>query len=84
MKFAKVQLENKLYDNVVDELVSTSRWSIQHYLVFKHEDKFYETHYSTGATENQDEGPWEYEDDPIECQEVEAYQKTVTAYRAVK
>ena len=59
-------------DDIVkhDEVVDNSRWSIHHEIVFEHEGKFYKTWYSVGATEYQDESPWEYDDD-VQCREVE-------------
>ena len=53
----------------VNEIVDSSRWSIRYRLVFQYGDKVYQTYYSVGATENQDESPWEY-DDKIKCTEV--------------
>lgn len=66
-----------------DEIVDKRRWALTHELIFQHEDKLYRTHYSVGATENQDEGPWEYVK-TVECTEVEEYDKIVKAYRAVE
>lgn len=71
--------ENKVEDNVVDN----SRWSVDHELIFKHEGKFYQTSYSVGATECQDERPWEY-DDEVECTEVAQQEVTVMAWVPVK
>ena len=71
-------------DDVVEDMISgKSRWAIVHRLIFKFEGKLYETSYQLGATEQQDEGPWEYEKN-VKCTEVEAYQRTVTDYRPVK
>ncbi|KAF6630589.1 hypothetical protein H6F38_14270 [Paenibacillus sp. EKM208P] len=73
MKFKKNFLINELdlpYSALVDDITDTSRWSIHHEIVFEHEGKFYQTHYSEGATEMQDESPWEYEED-VDCDEVE-------------
>lgn len=67
---------------VRDEITDTTRWSTHHELIFKHDGKLYSATYSRGATEQQDERPWDGEDE-IECTEVEAYEKTVTDYRAV-
>lgn len=39
-------------------------------MVFKYNDKFYQSTYSIASTEQQDERPYEY-DDEIECSEVE-------------
>ena len=46
-----------------------SRWSITKRMIFKFEDKYYQTFFNVGATESQDESPYEYEDDEIECKE---------------
>jgi hypothetical protein len=67
-----------IYDNIVDN----SRWSIHHEVVFEFENKFYKTSYRIGATENQDERPWEY-DDTVDCQEVKPVEKTVIVYEKV-
>ena len=57
-------------DNVVeDNIIDTTRWCVVHEIVFKHEDKLYQTTYRVGATEQQDERPWEY-DKEVECTEV--------------
>jgi hypothetical protein len=49
-----------------EEIVDTSRWSVFYSRVYKHigTNKFYEMGYSSGATEQQDERPFEY-DDPV-------------------
>lgn len=73
MKFKKNFLVNELdlpSAAILDEITDNSRWSIHHKIVFEHDGKFYQTHYSEGATEMQDESPWEYEDD-VDCVEVE-------------
>lgn len=86
-KFTREFMVGILYDFedkiVKDEITDHSRWSVHHSLIFEHEGKLWETYYSTGATESQDERPWEHEDE-VECDEVEAYEKTITEYRAVK
>jgi uncharacterized cupredoxin-like copper-binding protein len=71
------------YTKVTTKMTGKRRWSLDHYMVFKLEDKFYMAHYSVGATESQDESPWEYEGDEIECVEVEPKEETVIVYRAV-
>lgn len=92
MKFPKVALQDLLWEDDTDELVivennlyDTSRWSLQYELVFQHKPsgKFYSTCYSTGATECQDESPFEYEGDLIDCQEVEPVEVTKIEYHAV-
>lgn len=67
---------------VLDEITSTGRWSIHHRFIFKYDDKLYETSYSEGATEYQDERPWS-DEIKVPCKQVEAYEKTVTDYRPV-
>lgn len=57
----------KLIEN---DIIDTTRWSIVHEIVFEDKGKFYMTTYSEGATEYQDERPWEYEDE-VKCTEVE-------------
>lgn len=73
IKLDKKYMINELdlpYSAILDEITDTSRWSIHHRIIFAYQGRFYETHYSVGATENQDESPWEY-DDEVECVEVE-------------
>jgi hypothetical protein len=55
---------------LLDEITDTSRWSVHHRIIFPYQGRFYEAHYSEGATEIQDESPWEY-DETVECTEVE-------------
>ena len=71
------------FEVVKRELVDTTRWSHHYEMVFRFEEKLYITHYSVGATECQDEEPYEFENDEIECVEVEAFHKTVLDYREV-
>lgn len=49
---------------ISDEITDTGRWNIVHDLIFEDpaDGKCYQVGYSVGATENQDERPWEYED----------------------
>jgi nitrogen fixation protein len=59
------------YTKLADRMIDKSRWSIHHELIFKFEDKFYIAPYSRGATEYQDEVPWQYEKDEVLCYEAE-------------
>lgn len=68
------------FEVVEDVILKTTRWSITSKLTFKFGDKFYQTTYRKGATECQDESPFEYENDEIECKEVFPVQKTITVY----
>ncbi len=69
---------------ISDKIIDHCRWTIRHELIFNHipTGKIYRTYYHVGATEQQDERPWEY-DEFVECEEVEAYEKTITDYRPV-
>lgn len=55
---------------VSDEIVGHRRWSVDRYMVFEHEGKLYGVNYSVGATESQEERPWENEGDMIEVDEL--------------
>ena len=68
------------YRVIVDEIVENSRWSIIHEIVVqrKNDNKFFKGSYSIGATECQDEKPYEYE--PAQFVEVVPVQKTITVY----
>ena len=68
---------------VKDEIVGTGRWSVHHSLMFKYKDQLYATSYSVGATEQQDEGPWEYENGPIACTVVRPTPVVTIEYLAV-
>ncbi len=56
------------------ETTSNSRWSIHKRTIFEKDGKFYELCYSEGATEYQDEHPFDSDGDFIDCEEVEAVQ----------
>lgn len=68
-----VVLDERIFDH--------TRWSVVYELLFTNEnsDRMYITTYSVGATESQDEGPWEYYDDEdmIEVQEAHYVQEPV-------
>jgi len=53
-----------------NKIMGKSRWDAHYEMVFKCEDKFYKTSYTRGLTEYQDNQPYEYDEDEIECQEV--------------
>ena len=88
MEFPKEDLQDLIrfcdvdgLELIKDEITDTSRWSVHHTMIFKHNGKYYLAGYSEGATEIQDESPFEYEPDMIECPEVEPVEVTVTEYR---
>lgn len=82
MLFDKAFLQDRTgSDYVSSRITSHSRWSIQYEEVFRHDDgKFYKTTYSVGATEMQDECPYEYEGEQVECPEVFPVTKTIIVY----
>jgi hypothetical protein len=76
MKFKKDELI-KLVDGdstelklIEDKIIDRSRWSIDYELVFEYDGLLYRTYYSMGATEEQDEGPFEFSPEEIECEMV--------------
>ena len=70
---------------IESKVIDTTRWSVIEEGVFFHEDskKFYEFCWSSGATECQDERPFEY-DDEVAPVEVEAKEVTTTVYVPVE
>jgi hypothetical protein len=87
--FTKDQLWNELrlpggQNSLRDTIIDQTRWSIVHEIVFKSPDLpdgyGWETSYSVGATESQDEGPWDNDDDPIKCTLVRLGKATVDAW----
>jgi RNA-splicing ligase RtcB len=83
MKFKKQDLQDEAFRIVESGMVDKSRWSIHYRAIFEHEGKFYETTYSVGATEQQDERPYEYDPDEIECPEVHKVPKTIEVWERV-
>ena len=67
---------------ISDEIVEHTRWSVVHEIIFKYEDKFWQTYYSVGATESQEESPWEY-DKEVGCFEVKPVEKMVVVYEKI-
>lgn len=65
---------------ISDEIKDNGRWSIYHYIIIQRisDGKFFGDSYSVGATEQQDERPWEY-DEP-NFTEVFPVEKTVIVY----
>lgn len=86
VKFHKDFLIQQLdlpYTAIKNDIVDIGRWSINHEIVFAHNGKFYRTYYSEGATEMQEERPWEYEQE-VECYEVELVEKLVKVWETKK
>lgn len=80
MKFAKEFLREFEGETVEDKIIEHSRWSVRHTRIFIYDGRFYKTHYSVGATESQDESPYEYDDEEIECPEVQPKTAQITVY----
>lgn len=81
MKFAKEDLQDEIGETILDEITDTTRWSVLRRRVFAFEGKCYETNYSHGATEIQDERPYEYDPEIIECKEVFPTEVTTVIYK---
>jgi len=70
--FTRQELRDVLYEDnekskiISDRIIENSRWSILHELIFRFddmpEDEAWRVSYTVGATEQQDESPWEYEE----------------------
>ena len=86
MLFKKEFMQEVAYDEaegvkiIENNIVDNSRWSVIHKIVFLFNEKFYESDYSVGATEQQDERPYEFDNEEIECSEVKPISKTITVY----
>ena len=83
MKFTKDFLQDMGGKTMHEAIVGHDRWSVRYARIFEHEGKFYKTSYRVGATEQQDESPYEHEADEIECQEVHQVEKLVKAWEPV-
>lgn len=72
--------DDSRFSEIEDVIVGHSRWSVDKRIVVKRESdgKFFESCYSIGATESQDQVAYEY-DDP-KFTEVFAVEKTITVY----
>jgi hypothetical protein len=44
---------------VEERITGTSRWSVNHESIIKYQEKYWKVRYSTAATEQQDERPFE-------------------------
>jgi len=88
MKFKKQDLQEMVYEDsellekIESNFVEAGRWSNHFDAIFKDTStgKHYVTKYSKGATEMQDEQPFEYGPDEIECNEVELREVTTTEW----
>lgn len=92
MKFKREFMQRLAYDDIYpkeaevieNKIISVGRWDIHYEIVFKTNSKYYRSYYSIGATENQDNQPYEYDGNEIECEEVVPYEETVVRFKKVK
>lgn len=89
IKIPKDEMLDILEDNVSgcslieDKIIGKNRWTIVYRIIFLYKNgKYYSTTYRVGATEYQDESPWEYENE-VECIEVKPIEKTITVYENI-
>lgn len=73
--------ENENAEVIVDDIEDIGRWSTYHTLIFKLDGDFYRTFYRRGATEYQDESPWEH-DTEVTCEQVYPVQEMTTVYKS--
>lgn len=66
-----------------DTIVDTSRWSTEHLLTVRIKDRFYQTRYRVGATECQEEYPWD-DQESVEFKEVVRREKMVQVWVPVE
>ena len=90
-EFPKEFMKNLAYDEQDEtvkvlkrEQVDSRRWMANYEVVFEFEGFLYMSNYDMGLTENQENEPYEYDPDMIECTLVEAYEKTITYYKPIK
>lgn len=69
------------FETVKTEIVDVTRWSLIYENIYKQKSsgKFFKTSYSVGATEDQDEPPYEYVKEAV-FEEVFPVEKLVTVY----
>lgn len=85
--FPKATMVNILWEDegevLSNEIVSRSRWALEHRLIFRWEGNLYQSNYSVGATESQDLTPWEHDGDEILCYQVREVLRAVIDYELV-
>lgn len=71
--------EETPYKIVKNELVDNTRWNLVYDLVVEKDGRFFRTSYTTGATEMQDNSPFDYTK-TVEFEEVFPVEKTIVVY----
>lgn len=86
IKFPKEEAREIIYgdhpdfETIKEQIVGQRRWCVEKKWIGKRKDgKFFTVKYDEGATENQDEGPFEY-DKEVVFTEVFAVEKTIVVY----
>ena len=84
MKIRKEKLlaEDLPNSAIENQIIEVDRWGILHRIVFAFEGKHYRANYRIGATEYQDETPWQY-DQEVECEEVRKVSRMVEVWEPV-
>ena len=90
-EFSRETLQQVVWDDaegfkkVSDVIEDTTRWEIVKTMVFQAPDGLhYQSTYTEGATEQQEQRPYEYESDTIECTQVQEEVVEVTQWVPVK
>ena len=75
---------NKDWKQIEYDLVDNDRWSLHYEGIFKHipTEKYYKLQWSVGATEYQDEKPFQYTKEVIPI-EVHKVKKTIEAWEPI-
>lgn len=68
---------------IEDSIIGAGRWSIHHLLTVRIKDQFYQTRYRVGATECQEERPWD-DQESVEFKEVVRREKLVQVWVPVE
>jgi hypothetical protein len=73
--------DHELFEDVVSTITSVTRWSICYEKIIKRisDGVFFKMNYRVGATEMQDESPYEWEDE-VSIPEVFPVEKTIIVY----
>jgi hypothetical protein len=73
--------DHELFEDVTSEITDTTRWSVCYGKIAKRifDGKFFKLNYEVGATEMQDESPYEWEDE-VSIPEVFPVEKTIIVY----
>lgn len=71
IQIPKSEMQDLIYTTVVrTRIIDHRRWAVTYEVIFERDGKLYRSTYDRGATEYQNEEPYEYDNDPVECKEV--------------